>query len=172
MNEIALIQSLIEELNQLEYGNKSKLDEFLKNGEMMIGSIFGEDDEYVLDFQNIQFLTSNKNADQIEKRQKWLLGSSKMMELIKAIQEDLKLFEIATIDATTPKIQKESKKQVFIVHGQDDMMLQLVSRTLKELRINPLILSKHPNKKKSIINDFNAYSVDSFAIVLLSPDDN
>ena len=72
-----------------------------------------------------------------------------MMELLKAIQEDLKLFEIATIDATTPKIQKESKKQVFIVHGQDDMMLQLVSRTLKELRINPLILSKHPNKKKN-----------------------
>ena len=62
-------------------------------------------------------------------------------------------------------------KRVFIVHGHDDALKNAVARVVDKLGLEPIILHEQPNKGRTIIEKFLAYSDVGFAIVLLTPDD-
>lgn len=82
-----------------------------------------------------------------------------------------KMETLRMIDSTSDlQIQKSDK--IFIVHGHDEEMKQTVARTVEKLDLKPIILHEEANGGKTIIEKFEAHSNDvSFAIVLLSPDD-
>ncbi len=82
-----------------------------------------------------------------------------------------KMETLRMIDSTSDlQIQKSDK--IFIVHGHDEEMKQTVARTVEKLDLKPIILHEQANGGKTIIEKFEAHSNDvSFAIVLLSPDD-
>jgi Predicted nucleotide-binding protein containing TIR -like domain len=65
-----------------------------------------------------------------------------------------------------------SSKDVFIVHGHDEVMKEKVARFLIELELNPIILHEKVNGGKTIIEKLegNASSV-GFAVILLTADD-
>jgi predicted nucleotide-binding protein len=65
----------------------------------------------------------------------------------------------------------KNAKRVFIVHGHDDALKNAVSRIVDRLGLEPIILHEQPNKGRTIIEKFLAYSDVGFAIVLLTPDD-
>ncbi|QCA28243.1 TIR domain-containing protein [Vagococcus xieshaowenii] len=69
-------------------------------------------------------------------------------------------------------VNKNEIKNIFIVHGHDGEMKHDVARTIKNLNINPIILSEQPNGGKTIIEKFESSSEHiDFAIVLVSGDD-
>lgn len=69
-------------------------------------------------------------------------------------------------------ITKEtSSVKVFIVHGQNESIRESVARFLEKLELEPIILHEQPNKGRTIIEKFLAYSDVSFAVVLLTADD-
>ncbi len=61
---------------------------------------------------------------------------------------------------------------VFVVHGRDELAKALVSGTLKDLRLRPIVLSEQPSKGQTIIEKLEYYAGEaSFAVILLTPDD-
>jgi Predicted nucleotide-binding protein containing TIR-like domain len=62
-------------------------------------------------------------------------------------------------------------RRVFLVHGHDEGVRETVARFLEKLDLECVILHEQPNKGRTIIEKFEAYSDVSFAVVLLTPDD-
>lgn len=57
-------------------------------------------------------------------------------------------------------------RQVFIVHGHDDIMRLQVEEFLKSLYIEPIVLSQQPSTGKTIIEKIEYYSNVGFGVVL------
>jgi predicted nucleotide-binding protein len=75
-----------------------------------------------------------------------------------------------------PKVRKGTlalplSKRVFIVHGHDEGARESVARFLEKLDFIPIILHEQANKGQTIIEKIEANSDVSFAVVLLTPDD-
>ena len=76
--------------------------------------------------------------------------------------------------SNNPKINQNygiNSKNIFIVHGHDDLMKMSVSNFIRKIGFNPIILHEQPNGGKTIIEKFQDYSDVAFAIILYSLDD-
>ena len=73
--------------------------------------------------------------------------------------------------ASAPLVSN-GRKRVHIIHGKDEAMKQEVSKTLEKLGFEPVILHEQPNQGRNLLGEFSEYSDVTFAVVLLSPDDN
>jgi hypothetical protein len=60
--------------------------------------------------------------------------------------------------------------EVFVVHGHDDFR-HTVEAYLRELSLRPVLLDSRPNQGRTIIEKLEAHANTSFAVVLLTPDD-
>ena len=63
------------------------------------------------------------------------------------------------------------RRDVFVVHGHDEIAKLEVARLLERLDLNPIILHEQPNEGRTIIEKFEFYSDVAYAIVILTPDD-
>lgn len=63
-------------------------------------------------------------------------------------------------------------REVFVVHGHDELMKAQVARFISRLDLKPIILREQPNEGRTIIDKFEqTASSAAFAVVLMSPDD-
>lgn len=86
---------------------------------------------------------------------------------------DLKEFPIQKEVAqkkTKPKA-KSNGKDVFIVHGHNELIKHNVARTLSSLKLNPIILHEQSNEGLTVIEKFEKFSEVEFAVILLTFDD-
>lgn len=91
----------------------------------------------------------------------------------KETDEKIKYLETLIVRLKLTQQEGKSKsKDIFIVHGRDEVTKESVERFIKKLGLNPIILHKQPNAGRTIIEKFEDYSNVGFAIVLLTPDDN
>jgi len=60
---------------------------------------------------------------------------------------------------------------VFIVHGHDEKLKTQVACFLEQLELQPIILHEQADRGQTIIEKFEKHSNVSFAVVLLTPDD-
>jgi predicted nucleotide-binding protein len=72
-------------------------------------------------------------------------------------------------DMAEPAIARPTR--AFIVHGRDDGPREAVARFLVDLGIEPLILHEQPNRGDTIIEKLERHRDVSFAVVLLTGDD-
>jgi predicted nucleotide-binding protein len=68
-------------------------------------------------------------------------------------------------------MRSPTNKQVFVVHGHDEQLKAQVARFLEKLDLQPIILHEQPDQGQTIIEKFEKHSEVSFAVVLLTPDD-
>jgi len=68
------------------------------------------------------------------------------------------------------KINK-STKNIFIVHGHDNLPIERTARFIEKIGLNPIILHEQTSEGKTIIEKFEKHSDVAFAVVLLTPDD-
>ena len=66
---------------------------------------------------------------------------------------------------------KVRSNKIFLVHGSDNEMKSDVSKLLKTLDLDPIILHENSDMRKNIIEKINDNSHVSFAVVLISFDD-
>lgn len=166
MNEIELIKSLIDDLNNLPHRDKKKLDALIKRADMIIRKVFGDSSKYYKDLNHIGFfpLYGDLYDDT------WLEAKSEMSNLFNTMMEELKIFGIQNaVNAQKSDIILSNK--IFVVHGHDEEIKLAMARTLEKIELNPIILHEKPNEGRTIIEKFTDYSDVSFAVVLLSPDD-
>ena len=173
MTDIELVKSLIEEAEALEYGQNEQLDAVRQSAKMRIRKIFGKDSEYLDDLKGIRFFVNVSPSSESSRRNAFMDGRVKLINLFKTILEDLELSNQKHADGSISKKQDEVvSKQIFIVHGHDNEMKQAVARTLEKLDLEPIILHEQPDQGKTIIEKFLANAdKSSFAVVVLSPDD-
>lgn len=125
-------------------------------------------------FYPISFRTGLTNQERIGYDHKYI---NNFLTRLKSIERRLEFFsdpkEVEKGPITSYK-KKTSKtgKDIFIVHGTDDSAKQTVARYIGKLNLHAVILHEKPNKGRTIIEKFEAYSnVVGFAVVLLTPDD-
>ena len=68
-------------------------------------------------------------------------------------------------------VQAKNFSKIFIVHGHDEALKQLVARLIEKQDIEAIILSEKANKGKTIIEKLEENSDVDCAICLFSPDD-
>ena len=174
-----IIKSLIDETNELPHRNFVKLDALRRRAKMIFKNMFGDSSIYLLDLEEINFkynaISKPKRPRVIinnEKRkdQAWNYGKNILLNLFKTILNEIELFGMnGHNDHNVVKIENSNK--IFIVHGHDEAMKQAVARALEKIDLDPIILHDQPNQGRTIIEKFTDYSDVSFAIILLSPDD-
>jgi predicted nucleotide-binding protein len=60
--------------------------------------------------------------------------------------------------------------EVFLVHGHD-VLRHTVEQYIRDLSLSPVVLDSRPNQGRTIIEKLEAHANTSFAVVLLTPDD-
>ena len=69
------------------------------------------------------------------------------------------------------KMKAHEIKNVFIVHGHDNMAKEAVSRFIEKIGAKAIILQEQPNLGRTIIEKFESNTNVDYTIVLLTPDD-
>ena len=64
-----------------------------------------------------------------------------------------------------------NSKKVFIVHGHDEAEKLAAARFIEKLGFDPIVLHEQASEGKTVIEKFEKYSDVSFALILLTPDD-
>lgn len=95
---------------------------------------------------------------------------TKLSSLHETLKEKLEYLELNS-GKEISRYSLPGNRQVFIVHGSDELLKQTVARFVTQLDLSPVILHEQPNKGKTIIEKIESYSNVDFAIVLLTPDD-
>lgn len=67
--------------------------------------------------------------------------------------------------------ETEITNLVFVVHGHDEEAKQTVARFIEKVDLVPVILHEQANEGRTVIEKFEDYSDVSFAVVILTPDD-
>ena len=70
-----------------------------------------------------------------------------------------------------PRLNTSLTNKIFIVHGHDEGARESVARYLEHLGFQPIILHEQANRGRTVIEKVEANSDVSFAVVLLTPDD-
>jgi hypothetical protein len=93
---------------------------------------------------------------------------------LESITERLELYvpHAAAVAATarTARIDTPPSK-AFVVHGRDEAARDAVARFLDQIGVAPVILHEQANQGKTLIEKLEHYAAVSFAVVLLTPDD-
>lgn len=168
MNKIELLKELIQRTEELPDGDYHALDALKKDAKMIVMNIFpNQGKEYSADISNIRF-SSPLGGD--KSRYWWNEGNVKLLNLFKTLLKQLELFSGSEKESQN-RLKKLSNK-IFIVHGKDEEMKQVVARTLSDLDFKPVILHEKPNQGRTIMEKLDSESeLSYFAVVLLSPDD-
>jgi Predicted nucleotide-binding protein containing TIR-like domain len=69
------------------------------------------------------------------------------------------------------RVKPAVSKKVFIVHGHDSGSRETVARFIEKIGLEPIILQEQANRGLTIIEKVETYGDVSFAIILLTPDD-
>lgn len=172
MNEIELVQSLIDMVNQLPEPDFQKLYAIRRRAEMIIHQVFGDSSRYLRNLADISFTPMSLSSNPNEEHRMWLSGKSNMLSLFNTILEELELFGVTSeARKKTHQVEVKFSNRIFIVHGHDEAMKQAVARVLEKLGLEPIILHERASEGRTVIEKFTDYSDVAFAVVLLSPDD-
>jgi hypothetical protein len=167
--ETDLLDTLLQELDQLAYRDDTARDALIKRAQMYLRRIVRDKSEYVLDVGRIRFYPMYAPATESDQRSSWSSAVGRLRNLLNTVKEELILFGPDTGVGDKAKDGKPSS--VFIVHGHDEELKQSVARYVEKLGLDAVILHEKPNKGRTIIEKFDDYSNVGFAVVLLSADD-
>lgn len=115
--------------------------------------------------------------------EQWHWHISELKTVISTIIDDIRLASLANSSSNfpteNPPLQQPianfrvaaKSDRIFIVHGHDDAMKANVARVIDRLGLTCVILHEQPNRGRTIIEKFEDYADVSYAVVLLSPDD-
>lgn len=175
-----LLLSLRDGFEQLELFDRVELNSLRNRGQMYIRRVFGPDSPYIERLSSIEFrymgiavgtLEDGESPATRRARQRaWLSGQKEAVTLVDTMLEDLELGELDQV-RTGDEQTRPISNRVFVVHGHDREMKQMVARTLERLRLEAVILHEKPNRGQTLIENIERYSDVDFAVVLLSPDD-
>jgi predicted nucleotide-binding protein len=97
-----------------------------------------------------------------------------LQQAVEALEEEIEFaapVPAVLHGAATREPATELSRRVFIVHGHDEGAREAVARYLERIGFEPVILHEQANQGRSVIEKVEAHGDVSFAVVLLTPDD-
>lgn len=91
-------------------------------------------------------------------------------QIIVPFNRDYKAFVLAQ-GQTVPRLMRPLTNRIFVVHGHDREARETVARYLEKIGFEAVILHEQANRSRTIIEKIEANRDVSFAVVLLTPDD-
>ncbi len=67
--------------------------------------------------------------------------------------------------------ERNTSRDVFIVHGKDEELKQSAARFIEKLGYTSVILHEQSNEGKTILEKFESHTDVAFALILITPDD-
>ena len=158
----------IDNFDQPHYGTK-EFGEWMRDTETAIRYTF-DSKAYISRFLRIASelstsYRSEKRSDAVAKTQQFLKS---LLDEIERFWED-DIIEQPVMPAKMPIGPDD--KDVFVIHGKNQEVLESVKLFLKELGLNPIILSDQPGRGRTIIRKFEDHAQVKYAVALLTPDD-
>lgn len=138
----------------------------------------GDDCAQTQEFKNVPYIplffsteTSQSVFDECYNK-----GLKSARRILKVIADEVRDYfpgdDNQLISTVSKSVSSMTTKDVFIVHGHDEVMLYKVKDFLKTLGLTPIVLREQANEGKTIIEKFEKVaSAVGFAIVLLTADD-
>lgn len=135
-------------------------------------------------FSKIYFSTDEKQLidDFVKSYEEWEIITEKNILIVHSdLEQTINIIDLARFNfelqnksenSVTSKETMFSNKKIFIVHGHDEGMKHEVARFIEKLKLKAIILSEQPDEGNTIIEKFEQNSDVSYAMILLSPDDN
>jgi predicted nucleotide-binding protein len=71
----------------------------------------------------------------------------------------------------TEVVEEKLSRKIFVVHGRDEGVREMVARFLERAKFDPIVLLEQANAGMTIIEKIEAHSNVQVAVVLLTPDD-
>lgn len=161
-------------------GKRSSSPEFKKwrrNTEIAITNIFGKESRNIEDFKDVRYQLGpiSSLTSQNEFMQAYLQGLGSANAVLESMLEEIEEYWEDDIETLTPptsnKISRPDTNKVFVIHGRDEGTREMVAGFLRQLELEPLILSEQSSQGRTIIEKFEQYAEVGFAIALLTPDD-
>jgi predicted nucleotide-binding protein len=122
-----------------------------------------------LDFEGNSFGMSVSPADYAIQFAQTLWKAQAILQSVRdSIAEEIQIVYSTRI-STDPN--KPRDRKVFVVHGHDEKLKTQVARFLERLELEPIILHEQADRGLTIIEKFEKHSDVTFAVVLLTPDD-
>lgn len=122
---------------------------------------FAENAQEMADFGHSYFYAGNnimKNVHAVTR------------QVIVPFNRDYKTYVLSQ-GQTMAKIVRPLTNRVFVVHGHDGEAREAVARFLEKIGFDPVILHEQANRSRTIIEKIEANHDVSFAVILLTPDD-
>lgn len=91
-------------------------------------------------------------------------------QVIVPFNRDYKTY-VLTQGQTVPKLVRPLTNRIFVVHGHDGEARETVARYLERIGFEAVILHEQANRSRTIIEKIEANRDVSFAVILLTPDD-
>lgn len=172
MTNVELLDQLSGLVINMEFEDTTELDYIKKRINLYIKKMFNGDEKYANDIKRIPFESRLISADRQEKMRVWEEGRQRLINVIKTMQDEIRLFSESEKENDKTINEKSSSRKVFVVHGHDQAMKESVARCLDKLELEPIILHERSDQGRNVLQKLQDESSDvSFAVVLLSGDD-
>ena len=177
------LQELLERVPKVREAGGSSTDfkEWREESPVAIRHAFGENSDHLLAFKRIRFWPSVRslsgNNSFSESRRSFEQGLGVAEAKLKAMITEVTEYwpSEPSNDAAKSVVRTDafdaSDRNVFVIHGHDEAAKHELARFLKQLDLDPVILSEKPSKGKTIIEKFNEYAAVGYAVALLTADD-
>ena len=172
----ANLQSMLDELQDLSgvrYHSR-QVSDWLSNTKKAIQYAF-DDKSKVSQFLKETIRMRSFTGTEVERQIEYMVALNGAKKFLQSLLDEVDRFWEDDMPAQVPMTAKASiepnDKDVFVVHGRNQEVLKSVMVFLKNLGLNPIILSEQPGKGRSIIKKFEDHAQVKYAIALLTPDD-
>lgn len=175
-HNLVVLKRYFHEIDNLyEIGLRSRSSEFirwLQNTNIAITRIFGPGHQNEERFGNISFealdLYNRPSNDDLHAYRNGLRTAA---GLLLSMIDQLSLHEELQPSANSQTSSQAVSRKIFVVHGHDEGARDKVARFLSSMDFEPVILNEKPNQGKMILEKLEVHSDCTFAVVLVTGDD-
>ena len=177
------LQELLEEIPQVRDAGRGSpaFEQWRAECRSAVGRAFETDSDQFFAFVSINFLHATSRTgrpfegpDDTDYQRAFEQGLVKAEAELKAMIKMVERYcqsDDAAKSAPHADASDASNRKVFIIHGHDEVAKHELKGFLRQLDLDPVILSEKPSEGKTIIEKFEQHAAVSYAVALLTPDD-
>lgn len=177
---IEILNKLISEIHGIER-NSSEHTRWLSNVLRVLDEKFGAGSQYSTTLRSFTWKETGSGVYSVynyqsERERDHQYAFKRQMEQAKGIIQsanDALSERISELPEDASQLANSfDSKKVFIVHGHNEVVKQMVARTVESIGLTPIILAEQPDRGRTVIEKFENEGNDvGFAVVLLTADD-
>ena len=177
------LEELLDRVSRVMEAGRGSLDfrRWRARSDVVVRNAFGESSSQLVTFRSIVFSDKidlpDDSTDATERgfrdgffRDGLVDAAIELEAMIMEVREYWQSDD-AEISAARTDVSDTSSCKVFVIHGHDDVAKHELAGFLRQLDLDPVILSDQPSKGNTIIEKFYEHSAVSYAVALLTADD-